>query len=102
MITKDLKKLEQGEDTIEGEFTVARRYVFKMKSEAKNLVSRVTSLEQQHQAAGGRTETLEKKVSKCRQIIVQHEAKMKPLNETIRESDVKNRNLGSWMGYGSR
>merc|ERR1711962_613063 len=90
---QDLKKPEQSEGKIEEEFTVARLYVSKMKSEAKNLVSRAATLEQQQMEANKKSEDMEKELSDCRLTIVQHEAKMKTLNETIRESDTKKRSL---------
>jgi len=90
---QDLKKPEQSEGKIEEEFTVARLYVSKMKSEAKNLVSRAATLEQQQVEANKKVEGNEKELSECRLTIVQHEAKMKTLNETIKESDTKKRSL---------
>merc|ERR1719458_1099933 len=64
-----------------------------MKSEAKNLVSRAATLEQQQTEATKKSEVLEKELGDCRLVIVQHEAKMKTLNETVRESDTKKRSL---------
>merc|ERR1719220_186786 len=90
---QDLKQPEQSEGKIEEEFTVARLYVSKMKSEAKNLVSRAATLEQQQAEATKKSEVLEKELGDCRLVIVQHEAKMKTLNETVRESDAKKRSL---------
>merc|ERR1711962_1056719 len=90
---QDLKQPEQSEGKIEEEFTVARLYVSKMKSEAKNLVSRAATLEQQQSEATKKSEVLEKELGDCRLVIVQHEAKMKTLNETVRESDAKKRSL---------
>ena len=90
---QDLKQPEQSEGKIEEEFTVARLYVSKMKSEAKNLVSRAGTLEQQQAEATKKSEVLEKELGDCRLVIVQHEAKMKTLNETVRESDTKKRSL---------
>ena len=90
---QDLKQPEQSEGKIEEEFTVARLYVSKLKSEAKNLVSRATTLEQQQSEATKKSEVLEKELGDCRLVIVQHEAKMKTLNETVRESDAKKRSL---------
>merc|ERR1719402_1926341 len=90
---QDLKQPEQSEGKIEEEFTVARLYVSKMKSEAKNLVSRAATLEQQQSEATKKSEVLEKELGDCRLVIVQHEAKMKTLNETVRESDTKKRSL---------
>jgi kinesin family protein 5 len=90
---QDLKQPEQSEGKIEEEFTVARLYVSKMKSEAKNLVSRAATLEQHQTEATKKSEVLEKELGDCRLVIVQHEAKMKTLNETVRDSDTKKRSL---------
>merc|ERR1719340_199051 len=100
VITKNnaAAELKPAEETatggkIEEEFTVARLYVSKMKSEVKNLVSRAATLEQQQSEATKKSEVLEKELGDCRLVIVQHEAKMKTLNETVRESDAKKRSL---------
>jgi len=91
---QDLKKPEpNNEGKVEEEFTVARLFVSKMKSEAKNLVSRAATLEQQQSEGQKKIETSEKDLGDCRLTIVQQEAKMKTLNETIRESDTKKRSL---------
>jgi len=91
---QDLKKPEpNNEGKVEEEFTVARLFVSKMKSEAKNLVSRAATLEQQQSEGQKKIETTEKDLADCRLTIVQQEAKMKTLNETIRESDTKKRSL---------
>merc|ERR1712106_1250165 len=79
---QDLKKPEpNNEGKVEEEFTVARLFVSKMKSEAKNLVSRSANLEQLQQEGLKKTEGMEKDLSGCRLTIVQHEARMKTLNE---------------------
>jgi len=57
------------------------------------LVSRAATLEQQQVEASGKADVLEKDLSDCRLVIVQHEAKMKTLNESVRESDNKKRSL---------
>jgi len=91
---QDLKKPEpNNEGKVEEEFTVARLFVSKMKSEAKNLVTRAGTLEQQQAEANRKCEEMEKDLSECRLTIVQHEAKMKSLNETIREGEAKKRSL---------
>jgi hypothetical protein len=56
---------------MEEEFTVARLFVSKMKSEAKNLVSRAATLEQQQAEANRKTEEMEKELSESRLTIVQ-------------------------------
>merc|ERR1719309_1381213 len=89
---QDLKKPEpNNEGKVEEEFTVARLFVSKMKSEAKNLVTKASALEQQQSEGQKKIETIEKDLSDCRLTIVQQEAKMKTLNDTIKESDTKKR-----------
>jgi len=91
---QDLKITEpNNEGKVEEEFTVARLFVSKMKSEAKNLVSRAASLEQQQAEFQKKVDVNDKELSDCRLIIVQHEAKMKSLNESIKEGESKKRNL---------
>lgn len=69
---QDLKKPEpNNEGKVEEEFTVARLFVSKMKSEAKNLVSRAATLEQQQSEANKKNEEMEKELSECRLTIVQ-------------------------------
>ncbi len=50
---------------------MARLFVSKMKSEAKNLVSRAATLEQQQAEANRKTEEMEKELSESRLTIVQ-------------------------------
>ena len=50
---------------------MARLFVSKMKSEAKNLVTRAATLEQQQAEAVRRTEEMEKELSESRLTIVQ-------------------------------
>ena len=91
---QDLKLTEpNNEGKIEEEFTVARLFVSKMKSEAKNLVSRAASLEQQQAEFQKKIDINDKDLSDCRLTIAQHEAKMKSLNETIKEGEGKKRNF---------
>merc|ERR1711962_273098 len=91
---QDLKKPEpNNEGKVEEEFTVARLFVSKMKSEAKNLVSKASALEQQQIESIKKVEVMEKELGDCRLTIVQHEAKMKTLNESLKESDSKKRSL---------
>merc|ERR1719278_1370859 len=91
---QDLKFTEpNNEGKVEEEFTVARLFVSKMKSEAKNLVSRAASLEQQQSEFQKKIDVNDKELSDCRLTVVQHEAKMKSLNESIKEGESKKRNL---------
>lgn len=78
---------------IEEEFTVARLYISKMKSEAKNITQRCNNLETQQQATSKKISENEKELSDCRLLISQHEARMKSLQESMRESENKKRSL---------
>ncbi len=78
---------------MEEEFTVARLYVSKMKSEVKNLVHKATLLEQAQTDGLARADGMEKELSEARLLIGQHEAKMKSMSESMREVDAKKRGL---------
>lgn len=78
---------------IEEEFTVARLYISKMKSEAKNMFQRCSNLETQQQTSSKKVGDYEKELSDCRLLISQHEARMKSLQESMRESENKKRTL---------
>lgn len=78
---------------IEEEFTVARLYISKMKSEAKNVTQRCQNLEVQKQSTDKKIHEYEKDLSECRLLISQHEARMKSLQESMRESENKKRQL---------
>ena len=78
---------------IEEEFTVARLYISKMKSEAKNITQRCTNLDAQQQLTSKKVAEYEKELSDCRLLISQHEARMKSLQESMRESENKKRSL---------
>lgn len=96
----DLKKPEPSSSSggaegskIEEEFTVARLYVSKMKSEVKNLVHKAALLETAQSDGLGKLESLEKELSESRLLVGQHEAKMKSLSETMKEVEGKKRSL---------
>lgn len=78
---------------IEEEFTVARLYISKMKSEAKNITQRCNNLETQQNTTSKKITENEKELSDCRLLISQHEARMKSLQESMRESENKKRAL---------
>ena len=58
-------------EKIEEEFTVARLYISKMKSEIKTLVTRLTQLEATQSDASTKLTSAEKDLSDCRLIIIQ-------------------------------
>lgn len=84
----DASASKQGE-----EFTVARLYISKVKSEAKNVSQRCSNLENLQQEANRKVGEYEKDLSECRLLISQHEARMKSLQESMREAENKKRTL---------
>uniref|UniRef100_A0A2M3ZFY2 Kinesin-like protein n=1 Tax=Anopheles braziliensis TaxID=58242 RepID=A0A2M3ZFY2_9DIPT len=85
--------VEASAGKVEEEFTVARLYISKMKSEAKNLAARCGSLETLQQETCRKVGEYERDLSECRLLISQHEARMKSLQESIREAENKKRTL---------
>lgn len=81
------------ESKIEDEFTVARLYISKMKSEVKALTSRLHQLEGQSSDQLAKIEQMEKESGETRLLLVQYEAKMKTLNDTIKDIEHKKRSL---------
>lgn len=82
-----------GTGKMEEEFTVARLYISKMKSEAKNLAQRCQSLESNQTDSNKKVSEYERELGECRLLISQHEARMKSLQESMREADNKKRSL---------
>ncbi|XP_064087210.1 kinesin heavy chain-like isoform X1 [Macrobrachium nipponense] len=78
---------------LEEEFTMARLYVSKMKSEVRNLVQRCSTLETFQGDCNKKIDDYEKELSDCRLLISQHEARMKTLQETMHEVEVRKRQL---------
>jgi kinesin family member 5 len=64
---------------VEEEFTVARLYISKMKSEAKNLSQRCHNMDVQLQDTNKKVHDYEKDLGESRLLISQHEARMKSL-----------------------
>ncbi|XP_046577202.1 LOW QUALITY PROTEIN: kinesin heavy chain-like [Haliotis rubra] len=82
-----------GSEKIEEEFTVARLYISKMKSEVKTLVNRSQNLESQQGDTSKKLDEAEKDLSECKLKIQQNEAKMSTLTETIQDIESKKREL---------
>ncbi|XP_055681454.1 kinesin heavy chain [Lutzomyia longipalpis] len=92
--TADLKlNADTSAGKVEEEFTVARLYISKMKSEAKNLAQRCQNLETQTMDSNKKVSEYEKELAECRLLISQHEARMKSLQESMREAENKKRTL---------
>ncbi|XP_017769258.1 PREDICTED: kinesin heavy chain [Nicrophorus vespilloides] len=85
-ITNDSAKLEE-------EFTVARLYISRMKSDVTNITTRLHELENSQQDSNKKVTEYEKELGECRLLISQHEARMKSLQESMRESENKKRAL---------
>ncbi|KRT85232.1 Kinesin, partial [Oryctes borbonicus] len=85
-IANDSAKLEE-------EFTVARLYISRMKSEVTNLSQRLHELENSQQDSNKKVTEYEKELGECRLLISQHEARMKSLQESMREAENKKRAL---------
>jgi len=80
-------------EKIEEEFTVARLYISKMKSEVKTLVTRCGQLETFQTDMNKKLEDRERELSEAKLLIQQHEAKMKTITETMQENDEKKKML---------
>ncbi|KAK8746478.1 hypothetical protein OTU49_017035, partial [Cherax quadricarinatus] len=78
---------------LEEEFTMARLYVSKMKSEVRNLVQRCSTLENFQGDCNKKIDEYERELSDCRLLISQHEARMKTLQESMHEVEVRKRQL---------
>ncbi|XP_050304320.1 kinesin heavy chain [Anthonomus grandis grandis] len=85
-ISNDAAKLEE-------EFTVARLYISRMKSEVTNLTQRLQDIENKEQDSNKKVTEYEKELQECRLLISQHEARMKSLQESMREAENKKRSL---------
>ncbi|CAL4066577.1 unnamed protein product, partial [Meganyctiphanes norvegica] len=90
-----LKHLQNSGDPskLEEEFTMARLFVSKMKTEVRNLVQRCSTLENFQGDCNKKIDEYERELSETRLLVSQHEAKMKTLQDTTREVDAQKRNL---------
>ena len=88
-----LQPFDSNSSKSEEEFTMARIYVSKMKSEVKNLVQRCQTLESSQGECLKKMEESERELVDLRLLISQHEAKMKALQENMKEVENKKRQL---------
>lgn len=73
-----------GSGKVEEEFTVARLFISKMKSEAKNLAQRCQNLESNQTDSNKKMTEYERELAESRLLISQHEARMKSLQVSNR------------------
>ncbi|KAM8905551.1 kinesin heavy chain-like [Spinachia spinachia] len=78
---------------VEEEFTIARLYISKMKSEVKSLVNRGKQLESAQADAHRKIQANEKELASCQLLISQHQAKIKSLTDYMQNMEQKKRQL---------
>ncbi|XP_060108279.1 kinesin heavy chain isoform X2 [Heteronotia binoei] len=78
---------------IEEEFTVARLYISKIKSEVKSVVKRCRQLEGLQVECHRKMEVTGRELSSCQLLISQHEAKIRSLTEYMQSVELKKRHL---------
>ncbi|TWW61848.1 Kinesin heavy chain isoform 5A [Takifugu flavidus] len=78
---------------IEEEFTVARLYINKIKSEVKSMVKRCHHLEALQTECHRKMEETGRELSSCHLLISQHEAKTRSLTEYTQNLELKKRRL---------
>lgn len=82
-------------EKIEEEFTHARLFLNRLKTEMKNVASRCSQIEQQQTELSKTLESREKELSDNKLVVQQHEAKVKSVTELQRETEQKKRQLES-------
>nr|XP_046193699.1 kinesin heavy chain-like [Oncorhynchus gorbuscha] len=90
---KDIKLPMEITGAIEEEFTVARLYISKIKSEVKSMVKRCRQLENLQMECHRKMEETGRELSSCQLLISQHEAKIHSLTEYMQNIELKNRQL---------
>uniref|UniRef100_A0A3B5A8W3 Kinesin-like protein n=1 Tax=Stegastes partitus TaxID=144197 RepID=A0A3B5A8W3_9TELE len=91
--TSDVKAAAGNGSAVEEEFTVARLYISKMKSEVKSLVNRSKQLESAQADAHRKIQANEKELASCQLLISQHQAKIKSLTDYMQNMEQKKRQL---------
>jgi len=88
-----MKNMGEVEGKVEEEFTMARLYVSKMRTEVKNLATRCSTLETSQAEFRTQIDDREKELQDSKLLITTHEAKMRSLGESMKSSDQKKRSL---------
>uniref|UniRef100_A0A8C9WNC4 Kinesin-like protein n=1 Tax=Scleropages formosus TaxID=113540 RepID=A0A8C9WNC4_SCLFO len=90
--TSDTKVTETN-GVIEEEFTMARLYISKMKSEVKSLVNRSKQLETNQAYTNHKMQAYEEDLASCQLIISQYQLKIKSLTDCMQSVEQKKRQL---------
>lgn len=85
-VSNDAAKLEE-------EFTVARLYISRMKTEVAGVTQRLQELERSQADSNRKVTEYERELADGRLLISQHEARMRSLQESMREAENKKRTL---------
>ncbi|XP_063068576.1 kinesin heavy chain-like [Engraulis encrasicolus] len=91
--TNDIKQTAEANGALEEEFTMARLYISKMKSEVKSLVNRSKQLETAQADTNRKMQANEKELASCQLLIAQHQAKIKSLTDYMQNMEHKKRQL---------
>uniref|UniRef100_A0A672G8C7 Kinesin family member 5B n=1 Tax=Salarias fasciatus TaxID=181472 RepID=A0A672G8C7_SALFA len=90
--SNDIKQ-QDGSGLIDEDFTAARLYISKMKSEVKTLVKRSKGLEAAQADGSRRLDDTQRELTACQLRISQFEAKIKSLTENVQNAEQKKRQL---------
>ncbi|KAM3622331.1 uncharacterized protein V6R79_023291 [Siganus canaliculatus] len=90
---RDIKLPMEITGVIEEEFTVARLYISKIKSEVKSMVKRCRHLENLQMECHRKMEETGRELSSCHLLVSQHEAKIRSLTECMQNVELKKRHL---------
>uniref|UniRef100_A0A8C6TBE7 Kinesin-like protein n=1 Tax=Neogobius melanostomus TaxID=47308 RepID=A0A8C6TBE7_9GOBI len=90
---RDIKLPAEITGAIEEEFTVARLYISKIKSEVKSMVKRCRYLDNLQMECQRKMEETGKELSSCQLLVSQHEAKIRSLTECMQSAEQKKRQL---------
>ncbi|XP_029103211.1 kinesin heavy chain isoform X3 [Scleropages formosus] len=91
--TSDTKAVTETNGVIEEEFTMARLYISKMKSEVKSLVNRSKQLETNQAYTNHKMQAYEEDLASCQLIISQYQLKIKSLTDCMQSVEQKKRQL---------
>uniref|UniRef100_A0A8C2XNY3 Kinesin-like protein n=1 Tax=Cyclopterus lumpus TaxID=8103 RepID=A0A8C2XNY3_CYCLU len=90
---RDIKLSMEITGAIEEEFTVARLYISKIKSEVRSMVKRCRHLENLQMECHRKMEETGRELSSCHLLVSQHEAKIRSLTDYMQNVELKKRNL---------